>query len=306
MSSTPETRPVLIVGCGDIGQRVACLETAADRNVIALARSEASAQRLAGLDIRSVPGDLDDPASLSPLRGITGLVYYFAPPPASGFDDPRMEAFLTALNPDALPDRIVYISTSGVYGDGKGAWMDEDWPLNPASDRGKRRLAAETRLLEWGARHHVPVVILRSPGIYGPGRLPLERIRKGIPVLIPADSPWSNRIHADDLASACFAAARRGTPGHAYNATDGHPTTMTDYFWRIADCFGLPRPPAIRMDEARTVLSANMLSFLTESRRLSNRRLVQELGITLRYPDLDSGLMACKQTEQRMASGGGF
>lgn len=173
--------------------------------------------------------------------------------------------------------------------------MDEDWPLCPTSDRGKRRLAAETRLQDWGALHDVPVVILRAPGIYGPGRLPLERIRRGIPVLNETDSPWSNRIHADDLATACLAAARRGRPGQAYNVTDGQPTTMTDYFWRIADCFGLPRPPAISMEEARTVLTPAMLSFLVESRRLSNRRLVEELGVTLAYPDLSLGLLACKE-----------
>lgn len=262
--------------------------------VMGLARSESSAQRLANFNIAHCRGDLDAPDTLSGLPGLTGIVYYFAPPPSTGNDDPRLQAFLAALPQDSPPTRIVYISTSGVYGDSHGAWIDEDWPLQPTSDRGKRRLAAENRLRQWGEQHAVPIVILRAPGIYGPDRLPLERIRQGIPVLNEQDAPWSNRIHADDLAAACLAAARRGKPGHAYNVSDGNPTTMTDYFWHIADNFGLPRPPAISMIEAQTVLSPNMLSFLTESRRLSNRRLIEELGVTLAYPDLASGLAACR------------
>ena len=193
-----------------------------------------------------------------------------------------------------LPERVVYISTSGVYGDCGGAWIDEDWPLNPISERGKRRLAAELILRGWSDRTGIPVVILRVPGIYGPGRLPVERVRQGVPVLFEADSPYSNRIHADDLALACCAAARRGHAGQAYNISDGHPTTMTDYFWRIADRYGLKRPPAISLAEARQVLSPNMLSFLEESKRLDNRRMLDKLQVTLQYPDLASGLEACR------------
>jgi nucleoside-diphosphate-sugar epimerase len=139
----------------------------------------------------------------------------------------------------------------------------------------------------------VDLIILRVPGIYSPGRLPVERVRQGVPVLIETDAPWSNRIHADDLAAACFAAARCGRSGQAYNISDGHPTTMTDYFWRIADLYGLPRPPAISMAEARRVLSPSMLSFLEESKRLDTRRMRDELGVALRYPDLASGLPTC-------------
>jgi nucleoside-diphosphate-sugar epimerase len=237
-------------------------------------------------------GDLDQPARLESLETTAPRVlYYLAPPPASGDDDPRLRNWLRSRQP--LPRRFVYISTSGVYGDCGGAWINEDCPLNPRSERGKRRLAAENQLRAWSREQGVDLIILRVPGIYGPGRLPVERVRQGVPVLIEADAPWSNRIHADDLAVACLAAARRGQSGQAYNISDGHPTTMTDYFWRIADLYALPRPPAISMTEARRVLTASMLSFLEESKRLDTRRMREELGVEPRYPDLASGLPAC-------------
>ena len=286
------TGPVdLIVGCGDIGQRVARLEIETGARVLGLVRSASTASILEKLGVSVLRADLDEVASLATLPDQLATLYYFAPPPPSGLDDPRLRNFLNAL--EGPPERVVYISTSGVYGDCTGAWIDEDWPLNPKSDRGKRRLAAELLLGEWSQQTGVPVVILRVPGIYGPGRLPVDRVRQGIPVVIPEESPYTNRIHADDLAAVCVAAARRGQPGSAYNVSDGHPTTMTDYFWRIADLTGLPRPAALSMAEARQVLTPAMLSFLEESRRLINRRMLDDLQITLRYPDLAHGLRHC-------------
>ena len=287
---------IFIIGCGDIGRRVDRLEQAAGNPAGALARSDQSAANLASVGIVPVRGDLDQPESLTALPGTIGTLYYFAPPPPVGTDDPRLRHCLAALrNP---PQRLVYISTSGVYGDAAGAWIDEDWPLQPRSERGQRRLAAERRLRDWSEQCGVAVVILRVPGIYGPGRLPVERVRQGLPVLLPAEAPYTNRIHADDLAAACLAAARRGQPGQAYNISDGHPTTMTDYFWRIADLYKLPRPPAISFAEARTVLTPAMLSFLEESKRLINRRMLDELQVALQYPNLAVGLPACVQTDR--------
>ena len=289
--ATPSSAPVLILGCGDIGGRVARLEQAGGRTVLALARSLEAAGRLETLGIGVLAGDLDTPASLTTLPSQVSTLYYFAPPPATGDDDPRLRNALTALA--RPPARLVYISTSGVYGDCGGAWIDEDWPLTPKSARGQRRLAAERALRDWSRRTGAAIVILRVPGIYGPGRLPVERIRRQIPVIDPREAPYTNRIHADDLAAACLAADRRGQPGQAYNISDGHPTTMTDYFWRIADLHGLPRPPAIPLAEAREVLSPAMLSFMDESKRLINRRMLDELGVRLLYPDLAHGLPAC-------------
>jgi nucleoside-diphosphate-sugar epimerase len=289
---------VLIIGCGDVGRHVAAAERAAGETVTALARSAPSAARLGALGLQVVRGDLDDPGSLAGLPTLGARVYYFAPPPSSGTTDPRLRHFLAAIAPAALPARIVLISTSGVYGDCHGEWVTEARPPRPDADRARRRLDAEQMLLRWGEQQGVAVVILRVPGIYGPGRLPEKRLRAREPVLREQESPWSNRVHIDDLARACRAAAQRGRPGAVYNISDGHPTTMTDYFNRVADALGLERPPQISLAQARTELSAGMQSYLAESKRLDNRRMREDLGVELRYPDLVQGLAACLAGER--------
>lgn len=287
---------VLIVGCGAIGQRVAALCLAEGRAVTGLVQSAASAAGLHAVGITPWQIDLDDSAAPTEVNCADRAVYYFAPPPAADETDPRMTHFLAAIAADDLPQRIVYISTTGVYGDCDGAWITEAQPVNPRTPRGKRRLDAENSLRVWSAKTAVPVVILRVPGIYGPGRLPAERIRKGLPVLREADAPYSNRIHAEDLARICVAAMQRGTPGAVYNVADNQPTTMSHYFNQVADALGLSRPPAVSMAEARATLTPAMLSFIEESRRIDNRKLREELGIELLYPDLESGLAALQQT----------
>lgn len=280
--------PVLILGCGDIGLRVArALQPAPVRGVV---RTADSARRLAAQGIEAVQLDLDAPI---PALTATGCdLYYFAPPPPDGDGDPRVAAVCRLLAADNLPARVVYISTSAVYGDCGGAWIDETAPLRPATARGRRRLDAERRWLAWSEQSGVAVVILRVPGIYAHDRLPAQRLRDGLPVLDEAESPYTNRIHADDLARACIAAMHRGRPGQAYNVSDGHPTTMTDYFNQVADRLGLPRPPVVSRAEAQRVLSPSMLSFLGESKRLRNRLMREQLGVELAYPDLAAGLAA--------------
>ena len=269
------------------------MERADGQTVLALARSKSSADNLSRHGIKPVQGDLDQPETQRDLPIQLAVLYYFAPPPAEGEDDPRLAAFVTALDKHALPRRVVYISTSGVYGDCGGAWVNEEWPVNPRSDRARCRVAAERRIIEWSADCGVESVILRVPGIYGPGRLPVERIGRAVPVVRVEDSPWSNRIHADDLAQACFLAGHRRSAAGIYNISDGNPTTMTDYFNRVADFLGLPRPPVISMEEAKNTLGPGILSFLEESKRLDNRRMLEELGVVLRYPDLARGLPHC-------------
>lgn len=284
---------VLIIGCGDVGRRVAAGERAAGKSVTALVRSTPGAARLNALGLQSVHGDLDIPGSLAVLPVQAALVYYFAPPPSTGTTDQRIGNFLKAIPDTARPQRIVLISTSGVYGDCRGEWVTEDRPPRPDADRARRRLDAEQQLHAWGRTHDVPVVILRVPGIYGPGRLPEKRLRAGEPVLREEESPWSNRVHIDDLVRACLAAGKRGRPNAVYNISDGHPTTMTDYFNRVADALGLERPPQITRAQAGAELSGGMQSYLAESKRLDNRRMREELGIEPRYPDLVQGLAAC-------------
>ncbi|HLE93442.1 MAG TPA: SDR family oxidoreductase [Sulfuricaulis sp.] len=287
------TTDVLITGCGDIGERVAGLERSAGRRVTGLIRSEASARRLRAAGIQPLMADLDVSASLRDLPVKNALIYYFAPPPGKGVTDPRMETFVSILDSSELPKRVVLISTTGVYGDCRGEWVTEDRPANPQADRAKRRLAAETVLRRWSEKNSVPIVILRVPGIYGRGYLPEERLRARDPVLHEEESPFSNRIHADDLARACFIAGHHANPGTLYNVSDGHPTTMTDFFYRVADAFGIPHPPAITLEQARRRLGAEMPSYLAESKRIDNRRMREELGVELMYPDLAAGLPSC-------------
>jgi nucleoside-diphosphate-sugar epimerase len=283
--------PVLIIGCGDIGRRVAALLAPAP--VTGVVQSAASAARLRAQGVAVLQLDLDAPLSPADLPAQGREVYYFAPPPPRGDTDTRVSGVCAMWRGESVPLRVVYISTSAVYGDCAGAWIDETAALRPGTARGRRRLDAERRWLQWSSETGVPVVILRVPGIYAPDRLPVERLRAGLPVLAETESPYTNRIHADDLAQACVAAMRRGEPGSAYNASDGHPTTMTDYFNQVADRLGLARPPVVDRAGAEQALSASMLSFLGESKRLDNRRLCEQLGVTLRYPDLAAGLDGC-------------
>jgi nucleoside-diphosphate-sugar epimerase len=282
--------PVLIIGCGDIGQRVArALWPAPVAGVVA---KTDSVRRLQALGIEALQVDLDRPLSSQQLPAGGRELFYFAPPPGQGERDSRVSRVCEVLQDNNLPTRLVYISTSAVYGDCGGDWIDEDAPLRPGTARGRRRLDAERQWLGWSARTGVAVVILRVPGIYAHDRLPVRRLRDGLPVLAEADCPFTNRIHADDLARVCIAAMRRGRPGAAYNVSDGRPTTMTDYFNRVADHLGLPRPPVVDRAVADRALTPSMLSFLEESKRLDNRRMQEQLGVDLLYPDLAAGLAA--------------
>ncbi|MDB5987674.1 MAG: family oxidoreductase [Nevskia sp.] len=274
-----------IVGCGDIGRRLAARLITAGSRVVGWVRSDQGATKLEALGI--VPRSVDLDAEMASIDAAPAWLFWFAPPPNSGSTDPRLARFLAALR--TPPQRLIYLSTSAVYGDCGGAWIDEDAALNPASDRGRRRLDAERIAHDYGARSGCEVLILRVPGIYGPGRMPEARLRAGTPILRAQDSPYTNRIHADDLATAALIVAQRGAAGAAYNVADGAPTTMSDYFLRCAERLGLPPPPQISLAQAQQQLPASIMSFLEESKRLRSDRL-RALGWTPRYPDLESGL----------------
>ena len=284
---------VLIVGCGDIGLRLAGL--CSDTPVTGLVRTQQSLARLRARQVLPKRLDLDAPFAAGDLMAADSQLYYLAPPPPHGDTDPRVEAVCAALRGPHRPRKVVYLSTTAVYGDCGGRWIDETAPLQPGTARGRRRLDAERRWLRWGDSQGVPVVVLRVPGIYGPGRLPLERLRKALPVLAEQDSPFTNRIHADDLARVCLLAMQRGRAGEAYNVSDGHPTSMSDYFNRVADSLSLPRPPVVDRATAETELTASMLSFLSESKRILNTKMLDELGVRLQYADLEQGLAGLSQ-----------
>lgn len=283
---------LLIVGHGDIGQRIASLALSAGFKVAAASRSIELKQVDQEGEITLYTANLDRLGTLGDLPTKQAMVLYLAPPPPHGTTDPRVQNFCHSIRKTDLPAKIIYISTSGVYGDCNGELVDETKAAHPETDRSKRRIDAETSFRTWGKQHGVPIITLRVAGIYGPGRLPLDRIEKKVPVLRRDQAPYSNRIHADDLARVCMAAIQKGTDGAIYNVCDGEESTMTDYFMSVAEFFGQTPPPEISMAEAQTRLSPEMLSYLLESRRLDNSRMSDRLGVELLYPDLKSGLQA--------------
>ncbi|MCX7660878.1 MAG: SDR family oxidoreductase [Caldimonas manganoxidans] len=285
---------VLIVGCGDVGLRVVRLLVPRWK-VWALTSqpSRVAALRAAG----AVPlvGNLDEPASLSRLAGLADVVLHLAPPPGRGCTDPRTGALLHALARRSAPRCLVYASTTGVYGDAQGLRFDETRPVAPCSDRARRRVDAEARVRGFGRAFGVRVTVLRIPGIYAgdrPGGHPRDRLLRGTPVLRPEDDVYTNHIHADDLARACVAAIARGKPQRVVHVCDHTELKMGDYFDLAADLCGLPRPPRISRTQACEQLAPTLLSFMSESRRLDNGRLLRELRLRLRYPTVREGLLA--------------
>jgi nucleoside-diphosphate-sugar epimerase len=277
---------ILIVGCGDIGQRIGALHVAAGDAVTGVVRRAEAADALAVQGIAPHLADLDAPWAVP----AADVIYWCAPPPAAGSDEPRLAAVLARLAPPR--DGLLYIGTTGVYGDCAGRWINEAEPLKPANARSQRRLAAERHLKAFAARSGARTLTLRVPGIYGPGRLPRERLARGEPVPSEAASPYSNRIHADDLAAAAVFLFQRGEAGGAWHVSDGQPTTMTDYFRQCAALLRLPAPPEVPMAEARQKLTPMQLSFLEESKRLDTTRL-RALGWQPRYASLAEGLPHC-------------
>lgn len=280
---------IVIIGCGYVGERLARQYLDRGEPVTGLTRSPEGLERLAASNIPALRHDLADTTPMP--RSLAGVaLFHLAPPPSQGVEDSHTRRLVAAFEHCGHPARVLYVSTTGVYGDCGGAWVDEDWPTRPTVARSQRRLDAEETLRRWSRASGGELVILRVSGIYGPGRLPLERLRQGLPLVRPEESPYSNRIHVDDLVDICIAAMERGRDGALYNVSDGHPSTMTDYFIQLADAAGLPRPPLIPMAEAAERLSVGMMSYMNESRRLSNRKLREELGVELRYPTLAEGL----------------
>jgi nucleoside-diphosphate-sugar epimerase len=321
---------VLIVGCGDVGLRcVAQLRARrGDMRIVALTHDPDRRAALREAGATPIVGDLDRPATLQRLRGVARTILHLAPPQPHGSDDLRTRALVAALAgrsrrparqptpaygrlrhgraaarsasslfqaarivPDGVvAPRLVYASTSGVYGDCGGAWIDETRPLRPANPRAFRRVSAERALRAATVRGALSARIVRIPGIYAANRLPLARLERGTPALAPDDDVYTNHIHADDLAAILLRAAVRGRPSRAVHASDDSELRMGDYFDRVARAFGLPPPPRVSRADAERQLEPTLLSFMRESRRLRNARLKRELRVALRFPTVDDFL----------------
>jgi len=287
MKNTQTGRPpLLILGCGDVGMRLLPLVRARYRVYAVTSQPERRAELRAAGAIPIV-ADLDQPWTLRRLRGLARRVVHLAPPPGEGLQDRRTRN-VTAILPDGA--QVVYVSTTGVYGDCGGALIDETRPLAPRNARARRRVDAERVLRAWGRRAHGRVSILRVPGIYADDRLPTKRLREGTPALAPEDDVYTSHIHADDLARAVALALVRGRAGRVYHAVDFTRMKMGEYFDAVADACGLARPPRLPRAELEHVVAPVLLSFMSESRRLDNARLVGELGLRLRYPDVTAAL----------------
>ncbi len=267
---------LLVIGFGDIAHRTAALLPN---------RVEVRAvSRTHGID-------LDRPETLLPLAGWADTVLHLAPPPNQGLTDTRTASLLAALEAGRiLPRRLVYIGTSGVYGDCGGDWIDESRPVNPQTPRAVRRADAERRLLAWAEKHNSAVVVLRAPGIYAADRLPVERLMQGMPVLADQEDVYTNHIHADDLAAIAKAALGEDAPSGIYNASDDTQMKMGDWFDLVAGRLGLPKPPRVSRKDAEKAIPANVLSFMSESRRLVNRKIKASLGVKLCYPTVNEGV----------------
>ena len=282
---------ILIVGCGDVGRRVVRLLERRYR-LFALVRSETVADELRGVGVVPITGDLDDPHTLDALGGIAPIVLHLAPPPGDGAIDSRTRALVRALHG---VERFVYVSTSGVYGDAAGAWVDETRATDATTGRARRRVDAEQRLRIWARTHGVALTILRVPGIYAGDRLPLARLAARTPVLDADADVFTNHIHADDLARAIVVAIARGGPQRIYHTVDDSGLRMGDWFDLVADTFGLERPERVDRPTLAARVPSTLLSFMSESRRLSNARMKDELGLRLTYPTVREGLAAARR-----------
>ncbi|TXG01394.1 NAD(P)H-binding protein [Massilia arenae] len=283
----PFARPrLLIVGCGDVGMRLLPLLAGRFR-VFALTSQPERRAELRALGAVPVVADLDRPATLARLGRLAPWVLHLAPPQADGEHDRRTRHLAAALG---KVERMVYVSTSGVYGDCGGALVHEHRPVAPRNARARRRVDAERVLRAWALATGASLAILRVPGIYADDRLPLRRLEQGTPALRAEDDVYTSHVHADDLARIVLAALLRGRPGRVVHAVDRTRMKMADYFDAVADAFGMQRPPRLARAELQTAVSPMLLSFMSESRQLDDTRLRRELRVRLRHPDVATTL----------------
>ncbi len=283
-----------IIGCGDIGFRVARELIAAGNNVQATIHFEEGTKVPESAGIKTIIANFDYRDDVPNFDMAGQQLFYFMPPQGGGLSDYRMFNFCRILSAENCPSKIVYMSTSGVYGDCGDTEVTEETPVNPLTSRAKRRVNAEQQLKSKAEELGFELVILRVTGIYGPGRLPISQLKKGHQVLNPEDAPVTNRIFSLDLVQICMAAMENGSAGDIFNVCDGERSSMSHYFMSVAELYNLPQPVQLSWEEAEKEMNPLTFSFLKESRLMTNKKMVEQLGIKLRYPTLKDGLAACQ------------
>jgi nucleoside-diphosphate-sugar epimerase len=271
----------LVTGTGYTGRRV--LERLSADAGIGLSRTAIDSER------RVEPFDLDTQSAL-PVELPAQYAVVYTIPPRGPTPDERLRWFLSLLKPP--PQRFVYISTTGVYGDFGGRTVTESSAVNPSNERARRRMDAEAQLSSWAADVDCQLIVLRAPGIYGPGRLGIERIEAGMPVIREQDANPANRIHVEDLASCCIAALSGSVPAGLYNVGDNDHRSSTWFAGEVARQSGLPAPPEISRQQAQVEFSPQRLAFMSDSRRVDTTRMREVLGVTPRYANPEDGIRA--------------
>jgi len=288
-------RKINIIGCGYIGKKIAHGIPGKAGELRCFINTESSKEKLESSGVLAYQFDLDKQGLALSQEQVQcfsdSRIAYLVAPPRKGLVDTRMSHFINVLESLELPpESLLLISTTGVYGDCKGEWIDESHELNPQAERAIRRVSAEEQLRAYAEKYTVPFTVFRVPGIYAADKLPVKRISSGEPVVRAEDSGFTNRIHADDLAAFCIEALVSDVASGFYNCCDGHPSTMNDYFMKVADALGIERPAEISLQKAKAELSSGMLSYLAESKRISNKKLLDRFKTQLKYPDLQAGL----------------
>lgn len=276
----------VVVGVGYVGRRL--FESLPRDARIGLSRSAG------GEDVRTL--NLDDTQVAAIDVPATYTITYTVPPSRRDAADVRLARFLAAL--PHPPERFVYLSTTGVYGDCAGRLVDENDATNPQSDRAIRRVDAERQLVAWCGDRSTRLIVLRVPGIYGPGRLGTDRIENGEPVLDESDANPGTRIHVDDLVTCCTRALDPGVPAGIYNLGDGDERSSTWFAIEVARQLGLEPPPTVSRSEAEQTFSKTRLSFLAESRRIDITKMQSVLGVRPRYADAADGIQASIAAER--------
>ncbi|MCF6266058.1 MAG: NAD-dependent epimerase/dehydratase family protein [Desulfuromusa sp.] len=283
-----------MIGCGDIGFRVAKELIKQKKQVRATIHFEEGAVVPQSVGIRTIIANFDYQEDVPDFSVHGQNIFYSMAPQGGGSSDYRMLNFCRKLSVENCPSRIVYLSTSGVYGDCGDDLVTEETPVNPQTSRAKRRVSAENQLREQSEKLDFDLIILRVTGIYGPGRLPISQLKKGHEVLSPEEAPRTNRIHSVDLVQICLAAMEKGENGDIFNVCDNEESSMSHYFMAVAKLYDLPQPKQLSWAEAEKVMNPLTFSFLQESRRMSNRKMIEKLGIKLLYPTLEKGLPASR------------